>query len=655
MNTMDRGKFVRLTGASVLAVALIAVVWAGCSKDSDPPAGPGTGGSQTATIRGVVKDADSVQDARVAGASVSVAGIPSTTTNSRGEFTLAVPSGVRHTVRITKNGYSLNELVLTLTTGSVQNVTIGLLRTGTSAPVSVAAGGTVADEGYTLAVPPGFVNATGSVTVSVTGLDPTTEQVRALPGGLEAVDAQGNTRYLQPVSFAEYVIRDQNGNVLQVNPSASQGADIELPIPQALRGQPGYAMGDPIECYVYDPADGKWKSPVPGVIGAGSVDGSPVIKATIFHLSWYGGAPAKNERACIEGYVKDKDGKPLAGVDVEAFTGGAAKTDALGFYQVDAAPGTIVRVVATIVENDSVFTGEVSVLTLENSDVCVQAADIKITKRKKAFYRVSAYLFHTEGEGEPVDEAVISIAIDTDEGPVAYSGAAVTMQGGGGQVNIPSVADGYYAVSTPDLMPPFEGGQFRDLTFDFDGDGSTDASGSVQLPGSIEIIDPVEGLPVQPRFTARWTDSGTEANPYSARYYLTVSSDTVTFFTITEGLEFEIGDGSIDTSFGFPLVNSPLLPGDHTIDIMGLNGTLWTLGTNEGLPNITGENATGYISAFSIGASRDITVEGLAKTAVRGTGDRRGSAGRPPALRGSTPAPRGSDPRSWIAAARSKR
>lgn len=96
--------------------------------------------------------------------------------------------------------------------------------------------------------------------VTVTGLDPTTDQIRALPGGLEALDGNGQPVYLSPVSFAEYTVKDASGNVLQFNPSASQGADIELPIPAVLQGQPGYENGDPIECYVYDPADGKWKT-----------------------------------------------------------------------------------------------------------------------------------------------------------------------------------------------------------------------------------------------------------------------------------------------------------------------------------------------------------------------------------------------------------
>src|SRR3989442_944733 len=145
------------------------------------------------------------------------------------------------------------------------------------AALAIAFAGCSKDKGTNPSL--GTATVSGPVTVPVTGLAPTTDQIKALPGGLDAVDANGQKVYLSPVSFAEYTVKDANGNVLPFNPSASGGANIELPIPASLRGQPGYGDGDPIECYLYDPADGKWKTPVPGVIGASSVNGELAIKA----------------------------------------------------------------------------------------------------------------------------------------------------------------------------------------------------------------------------------------------------------------------------------------------------------------------------------------------------------------------------------------
>ena len=48
--------------------------------------------------------------------------------------------------------------------------------------------------------------------------------VGAGPGGLTAVDGTGATKYLKPVSFAEYTVKDAAGHVLQFNTAASAGA-----------------------------------------------------------------------------------------------------------------------------------------------------------------------------------------------------------------------------------------------------------------------------------------------------------------------------------------------------------------------------------------------------------------------------------------------
>jgi hypothetical protein len=61
------------------------------------------------------------------------------------------------------------------------------------------------------------------------------------------------------------------------------------------------------------------------------------------------------------------------------------------------------------------------------------------------------------------------------------------------------------------------------------------------------------------------------------------------------------------------MVNSPLLPGDYTLEIMGINGTPGDSPGLLGNVNIIGENASGYLSAWSMGATADIWVGGQAK------------------------------------------
>lgn len=389
-----------------LLVAGMALSTSGCSKSSNTLSsdkGGGTGTTTTkATLNGVVKDASTTGSPVLVGATVQAVGDSiSATTDANGFFSLSLQAKVTKTVNVTMAGYSLNQLVVTLDTGSTKTVSLSLMKSGSTKTVSVSSGGSVTDSksNAVITLPSNFVTTSGNVSVTVTGLDPTTEQIRALPGGLNAVDTKGNTIYLQPVSFAEYTVKDAAGNVLQFNTSASSGANIELPIPASLRGKPGYKNGDPIECYLYDPSDGKWKTPVGGKIGPSSVDGSPAIKATIFHLSWYGGAPAVNQRSCISGYVRNADGTPAKGADVEAYPGGTTSTDATGFYNVDAAPSSNVRVVATVVSGATIRSAEGVVYTGAAADSCTSSPDLTLGLPQQGSFEVMHRSTRLEAEG----------------------------------------------------------------------------------------------------------------------------------------------------------------------------------------------------------------------------------------------------------------
>jgi hypothetical protein len=133
---------------------------------------------------------------------------------------------------------------------------------------------------------------------------------------------------LLPVTFAEFSILDSMGN--RVNLKSSASAQVELPIPPALRS--AYPIDTKIHCYAYDPTTGKWEDFVEGTVQVSTVDGtSPVLAASVRHFSWYGGAPQGNN--CVDVYVSvvsAVDGKPLANARVEASPGTVAYTDATG-------------------------------------------------------------------------------------------------------------------------------------------------------------------------------------------------------------------------------------------------------------------------------------------------------------------------------------
>src|SRR6266850_3785552 len=403
---------------ALLLVPFLLFVLPGCGgKNATAPST-----AATATVSGLVRDA--VSGTPIQGASVKASSGASGTSGADGRFTINVGSDQRVRIDVTRTDYSLNQAVVQLARNQTQTLTLNLIPAGTTTSVDVTAGGKVTDasSNATLSLPAEFVAASGSVNVRVTGLDPTTNEVKALPGGLDAIDANGNAVYLKPVSFAEYTVTDGAGNVLQFNPSASSGANIELPIPASLQGKPGYQNGDPIECYVYDTADGKWKTPVAGIIGPSSVDGQTAIKATIFHLSWYGGAPAAGQAGCVQGTVM-VDGSPAANVDVEAFPGSSTRTDAQGHYQVQAALNSTVTVDATQVSGSQFRIAEGTVNV--GAAVCA-TLDLSLGAATEGEYQATGYLYHL-GQTLPsaIDAAASEITVNVQGSPISVTGAIV--------------------------------------------------------------------------------------------------------------------------------------------------------------------------------------------------------------------------------------
>ena len=563
-------------GAAVLAGAL---ALAGCGSKSGGVSGPGSG---TATLTGFITLAGT-SGTPVAGAVVKTTNGDSTVTDAGGQFTLRLPAGQDVRVDVTKSNYTLNQMHVSLGANESRTVSVGLLAAGATAPMPVSGGGAITDPSSKAKItfPPNFVTGSGNVSVTITGLDPTTDQITALPGGLTAIDGTGATKFLKPVSFAEYTVRDAAGNVLPFNPAAGGGANIELPIPASLQGQPGYQNGDPIECYVYDPADGKWKTPVPGVIGPSSVDGQPAIKATIFHLSWYGGAPATSDVACVQGTVRDSLGRPLAGVSVEAFQGGRGTTDANGHYQIEAAAHSSVRIVTSRLVGGVIQTAADTVQTLGVTDACI-TSDLVLRTRRRSF-SVSAQMS------------------DLDDG-----GALVQVGTNGTWHSIAEAAPGtgYYVASGDFTLTP---GALYTLRVDFGNDGTFDATGQVHMASVVDVTTPAAAS-VQPRaFTAAWTDPGAGVSGYSPQYvgfnsHVDGAGDLTphTMF-LTSSTSRVLGSGVADPLLGQP--NPPLTAGLYELMIVSSAGPYGVSSGTPGVPtapNVSGGGTTGYFYSHSI-------------------------------------------------------
>lgn len=574
------------------AIAAFAIAFAGCGgggKSTGPQPGP------RGTVHGIVRNA--ADNSALAGVTVTASSGGAATTDAQGRFSISVAANQAVRLDVTKNGFSLNQLVVTLAQGQSKSYSVGLMAEGATEVVTVSAGGVVTDpsSNAVITLPAGFVTAAGNVNVTITGLDPTSNQIAALPGGLEALDANGQPAYLFPVSFAEYTVKDNAGNVLPFNPSASQGADIELPIPALLQGQPGYEMGDPIECYVYDPADGKWKTPVPGVIGPSSVNGEPAIKATIFHLSWYGGAPASSDIGCIEGEVT-LNGVPQAGVDVEAFPGGSATTDAQGRYRVQAALNSQVRVVATVLSGATFRIGEGMVQVGPTSTPCAEL-DIPLGSLQQGNYEIQALLMTLKVFGTATEVGLVYVYIEAGEDLIGVDGATVEIGTGSSWTTFTGQQDGYYA-SPPsfNLVP----GALYNLRVDFTSDGAWDATGTVRNVGLPVVTSPAANATVGSSFTASWTDPGTSVGGYTAKYFgfITAGDTAMTNVFLTTSSSEVVGDG-VKTPAGYP--DDPLVAGEYQLQLYAGNGPFFFFDPDSSyLPNVTGTGVTGYFSSIAV-------------------------------------------------------
>lgn len=586
-------------GAAVLAGAL---ALAGCGSKSGGVSGPGSG---TATLTGFITLAGT-SGTPVAGAVVKTTNGDSTVTDAGGQFTLRLPAGQDVRVDVTKSNYTLNQMHVSLGANESRTVSVGLLAAGATAPMPVSGGGAITDPSSKAKItfPPNFVTGSGNVSVTITGLDPTTDQITALPGGLTAIDGTGATKFLKPVSFAEYTVRDAAGNVLPFNPAAGGGANIELPIPASLQGQPGYQNGDPIECYVYDPADGKWKTPVPGVIGPSSVDGQPAIKATIFHLSWYGGAPATSDVACVQGTVRDSLGRPLSGVSVEAFQGGRGTTDANGHYQIEAAAHSSVRIVTSRLVGGVIQTAADTVQTLGVTDACI-TSDLVLRTRRPSF-SVSAQMSDLDDGGGPVSNVIVYLKLGDEVAGEPVSGALVQVGTNGTWHSIAEAAPGtgYYVASGDFTLTP---GALYTLRVDFGNDGTFDATGQVHMASVVDVTTPAAAS-VQPRtFTAAWTDPGAGVSGYSPQYvgfnsHVDGAGDLTphTMF-LTSSNSRVLGSGVADPLLGQP--NPPLTAGLYELMIVSSAGPYGVSSGTPGVPtapNVSGGGTTGYFYSHSI-------------------------------------------------------
>jgi hypothetical protein len=561
--------------SGVVMCSLSLVVACGSSSNSGNAAGTGggagssngTGGGFTMhpdfmgpsaahTIGGIATEI--VHGARIPGAAVTVVGGTQTaTTDAKGEFILnGLPEG-SVSVSVTKDGYAPGYGIAD-SASDARAVLVTLKKEGEPQTYDATQAGTLVertDNGpYAVIFEPNTLDTTDTnLRVSVTPLDPTVEGA-ALPGDLIAGGASPSP--LDSVTFAEFSILDSAGN--HVNLKATASAIVELPIPLALRGT--YPVGSKIHCYAYNPGTGKWEDFVEGTVALSTVDMmTPVLRASIRHFSWYGGAPDIQDQACVlVQVISNYTGKPLAGAVVTARPGLKAVTDANGVALITVKKDSKVDYVATKTYTDTYVDANGNLIAqagskviemgrVETDDTLVPlttgpCAGTESTSDTSKAVRVTTgpigngdFSYSIEAIVNSGETAVIiNRGIPDMDGnlidPEAASGAIIQVRTDSGtMVVLQEIAAGAGFYTTPGMQLPAAGGERYTISVDADGNGSVDATASCVVPGTLAWVSPTDGGSYgSADFVASWTDTLTGHANYSPQYVVLFEGTTDT-------------------------------------------------------------------------------------------------------------------------------
>jgi hypothetical protein len=177
----------------------------------------------------------------------------------------------------------------------------------------------------------------GAIEVTISTIDPTTADMAASPSDFKAIRAGGERVGLQTFGMVEVRLRrgDQELNLARGKP-----AKLEMMLPRTgmPEGQP-VAMGTEIPLWWLNPATALWEEQGKGQVRASTVDPQRLAYfAEVPHFSWWNCDQAFI-LTCIEGYVEDCYGNPVANAQVIAsgvsYRGDTfAQTDSSGFYRI---------------------------------------------------------------------------------------------------------------------------------------------------------------------------------------------------------------------------------------------------------------------------------------------------------------------------------
>jgi hypothetical protein len=587
--------------------------------------GGNNGGSSAANaVGGVVSDIGN--GATLSGATVKrVGGTETALTDARGQFLFTnLPAGTVN-FSVSVDGYAPG-YATAISSSSAQTVLIALKKEGQlqayNATTTATLSQTTESGPYAVIFPPNSLDTTDTnLRVSVTPLDPTKEAA-ALPGNLVAGGALPTP--LAAVTFAEFSILDSAGK--RVNLKSSASAVVELPIPPSLRAQ--YPLGSTIHCYAYNPVTGKWEDFVEGTVVVSSVDGvTPVLRASVRHFSWYGGAPAvKDQRCTAVRIVSALTGQPLPGAVVTAQPGLSAVTNAAGDAFVTTGSGRV-NFVASKTYTDTFVDAKGNLIPQKGSKVIeigrVEGDDLAaLSSAPCAASSSQPGAVRPQGLGDPgnplkittgllpngvfeanaiISGGIVSVGLQSGTpnadgdltDPVPALNAKIALSDpSGNRTSLQDIGGGNYVAFNTPLQP----GQRYTLLIDVDGNGTVDGTGFAYALGNVAWSVPQNGATYNAGgFTASWTDSASSVPGYAGFYIASVVGGTG-------------GDSYLGTDRSFQPKNGDanLPAGTYTATLQAFGGAPSGLGSNASVSdNITGIGVQGNF--ISLAAAPTVT------------------------------------------------
>ncbi len=247
-------------------------------------------------VMGKIVDAKS--QSGVGGAKIALAG-RTVSTNEQGFFSVAnVPAEIDSVLDIRAEGYAKNKRTVTARTGVSTHLDVTLLPHTAQSRIVVDSGGTVSGDGAKADFGSGVLDASGSVTVSLSVLDPDNDaDLPAFPGDFLTSDKEK----LEGFGAMALQLVDDSGD--EIETGSETDINVEIPVTGAAP--------DEIALWRLDERSARWMRQ-----GTLSGCGDGVCEGTITGGGWWSMAEVM-ESTCVELCVNTISGDPAVGVSVQ--------------------------------------------------------------------------------------------------------------------------------------------------------------------------------------------------------------------------------------------------------------------------------------------------------------------------------------------------